>query len=105
MHWYVICNLLRKISMNFKLLLFTVASVPICVLAQTNPPQQPQQPIKSPCKAGTFGALINPFSPADGWRCFPATPCYFATAGSTEPILCPVGTISYGNAESCKRIN
>ena len=94
--------------MNFKLLLFTVASVPICVLAQTNPPQLPQLPqqaIKSPCKAGAFGALINPFSPADGWRCFPAPPGYFATAGSTEPILCPVGTISYGNAESCKRIN
>ena len=97
--------------MNFKLLLFTLASVPIYVFAQANPPQQPQlqqqpqQAIKSPCKAGTFGALVNPYSPADGWRCYAAPPGYYAPAGSTEPILCPVGTISYGNAESCKRIN
>ena len=97
--------------MNFKLLLFTVASVPIYVLAQANPPQlpqqlqQPNQAQKSPCKSGTFGALINPSSPDDGWRCYPAPPGYFAPAGSTAPILCPVGTISYGNAESCKRIN
>ena len=94
--------------MNLKLLLFAVGSVPIYVLAQANPPQQLQQPNqaqKSPCKAVTFGALINPFSPADGWRCIPAPPGYFAPAGSTAPILCPVGTISYGNAESCKRMN
>jgi len=67
--------------------------------------QQPQQAIKSPCNAGAFGALVNPFRPADGWRCYAAPPGYFAPAGSTEPILCPVGTISYGNAESCKRMN
>ena len=94
--------------MNFKLLLFTVASVPIYVFAQANPPQLPQQSqqaIKSPCKAGTFGALVNPYSPADGWRCYAAPPGYYAPAGSIEPILCPVGTISYGNAESCKRMN
>ena len=96
--------------MNFKLLLFTLASVPIYVFAQANPPQpqpqqQPQQAIKSPCKAGTFGALVNPYSPADGWRCYAAPPGYYAPAGSIEPILCPVGTISYGNAESCKRMN
>ncbi len=97
--------------MKFNLLLLLVASVPIYVLAQANPPQQPQQvqqpnqAQKSPCKAGSFGALINPFNLADGWRCYPAPPGYFAPAGSTEPILCPVGTISYGNAESCKRIN
>jgi hypothetical protein len=94
--------------MKINLLLLLVASFPIWVVAQINPPQLPQQPqqaIKSPCKAGAFGVLINPFSPADGWRCIPAPPGYFATAGSTEPILCPIGTISYGNAESCKRIN
>jgi len=94
--------------MKINLLLLLVASFPIWVVAQINPPQLPQQPqqaTKSPCKAGAFGVLINPFSPADGWRCIPAPPGYFATAGSTEPILCPIGTISYGNAESCKRIN
>lgn len=94
--------------MKINLLLLLVASFPIWVVAQINPPQLPQQQqqaIKSPCKAGAFGVLINPFSPADGWRCIPAPPGYFATAGSTEPILCPIGTISYGNAESCKRIN
>jgi hypothetical protein len=94
--------------MKIILLLLLVASSPIWVMAQINPPQLPQQlqqSVKSPCKAGTFGVLINPFSPADGWRCYPAPPGYYAPAGSTEPILCPVGTISYGNAESCKRIN
>ena len=97
--------------MKINLLLLLVASSPIWVMAQINSPQLQQQPqqskqaIKSPCKAGAFGVLINPFSPADGWRCLPAPPGYFATAGSTEPILCPVGTISYGNAESCKRMN
>jgi hypothetical protein len=97
--------------MKINLLLLLVASSPIWVMAQINSPQlqqqsqQSQQAIKSPCKAGAFGVLINPFSPADGWRCLPAPPGYFATAGSTEPILCPVGTISYGNAESCKRMN
>jgi len=97
--------------MKFNLSLLLVATVTIYVLAQANPPQQPQQvqqpnqAQKSPCKAGSFGALINPFNLADGWRCYPAPPGYFAPAGSTEPILCPVGTISYGNAESCKRIN
>ena len=100
--------------MKINLLLLLVASFPIWVVAQINPPQLPQQPQqvqkpnqaqKSPCKAGAFGVLINPFSPADGWRCYAAPPGYYALAGSTEPILCPVGTISYGNAESCKRMN
>jgi hypothetical protein len=100
--------------MKILLPLLLVASFPIWVTAQINPPQLPQQPqqpqqpqlaLKSPCKAGAFGSLINPSSPDDGWRCYPAPPGYFAPAGSTAPILCPVGTISYGNAESCKRIN
>jgi hypothetical protein len=97
--------------MKINLLLLLVASSPIWVMAQINSPQlqqqsqQSQQAIKSPCKAGAFGVLINPFSPADGWRCYAAPPGYYALAGSTEPILCPVGTISYGNAESCKRMN
>ena len=98
---------------NFLFLLVSI--FPIWAFAQSPMPQQqsqqpqqvqkPNQAQKSPCKAGAFGVLINPFSPADGWRCIPAPPGYFAPAGSTAPILCPVGTISYGNAESCKRMN
>ena len=104
--------------MKSNFLFFLLSIFPIWVVAQStmtqkqiSTPQTPQQAQqaqqvnKSPCKAGAFGVLINPFSPADGWRCLPAPPGYFATAGSTEPILCPVGTISYGNAESCKRMN
>ena len=101
--------------MKSNFLFFLITIFPIWVFAQstmtqkqistTQTAQQAQQAIKSTCKAGAFGALINPFSPADGWRCYPAPPGYFSPAGSTEPILCPVGTISYGNAESCKRMN
>jgi len=99
----------------FKLLL--ISMFPLCAMAQSPlpngfPNQQttPQQQtlltqLRSPCKAGEFGTLSISGNPEYGWICSPVPPGYFSPAGATAPIPCPIGTISFGRAESCKRFN